>query len=261
MGINDLFQKSLAFFKNDSIIVSDKMIKERKTVMKVKVIISILFVAVFVLCTVACGNSKTLEPDTSSPMSAPIEEDEKEEEADTTQSATNSTETTEAQTSKSTDTTEDTTPAESTEGQESEQSEEESSESASTEAADSGTGEAIANTAKSLIGTKFEYGKVGQDTFDNPGFVVYCYKENGISIPRRTKDMTTVGTKVSRSELKNGDIVIFSNEIGGEPDFSGIYIGGGQFISCNTEETPTGTHSLDTGHWSQRFIEGRHLAD
>ncbi len=121
----------------------------------------------------------------------------------------------------------------------------------------SATGTAIAALANSLVGTPFQLGGVGPGQFDNPGFVYYCYQQNGITVPRRASAMAQGGSAVSRDALQAGDIVVFSNEIGGEADFVGIYVGSGQFVSCNNPSQPTGVHSLSTGYWSERFLTAR----
>lgn len=121
----------------------------------------------------------------------------------------------------------------------------------------SATGTAIAALANSLVGTTFKLGGVGPTEFDNPGFVYYCYKQNGITVPRKASAMAQDGTAVDRASLQAGDIVVFSNEIGGTADFVGIYVGSGKFVSCNNPNQPTGVQSLDTGYWAQRFLSGQ----
>ena len=120
-------------------------------------------------------------------------------------------------------------------------------------------GAAIAATANGLIGKTYEFGAVGPETFDNSGLVYYCCKQNGVTIPRKTSEFITVGTEVGPDKLQPGDIVLFALEEGSKtPDFAGIYIGSGSFISCNNETVPTGTHSL-SGFWGDHFLTGRRV--
>ena len=118
-------------------------------------------------------------------------------------------------------------------------------------------GKDIAELAISLIGTPFQTGANGPDAFDNPSFVVYCYKQNGYTIPRKASAMASYGQDVAPDLMQVGDIVIFCNEIGGSPDFCGIYIGNDQFVSCNNPNSPTGVQNLNTPYWAQRFIGAR----
>ena len=125
----------------------------------------------------------------------------------------------------------------------------------------SATGSAIAALANSLVGTSFKLGGVGPAEFDNPGFVYYCYRQNGITVPRKASAMAAGGREVVRDALQAGDIVVFSNEIGGTADVVGIYIGSGQFVSCNNPSQPTGAQSLSSGYWSERFLTARRYGD
>ena len=125
----------------------------------------------------------------------------------------------------------------------------------------SATGSAIAALANSLVGTSFKLGGVGPAEFDNPGFVYYCYRQNGITVPRKASAMAAGGREVVRDALQAGDIVVFSNEIGGTANFVGIYIGSGQFVSCNNPSQPTGAQSLSSGYWSERFLTARRYGD
>ena len=118
-------------------------------------------------------------------------------------------------------------------------------------------GKAIAQLAVSLIGTPFEFGKSGPDAFDNPGFVVYCYKQNGHTVPAKASKMATWGEDVPPDMLQAGDIVVFANDVGGEPSFCGIYIGDEQFVACNNPDSPTKAQKLDSSYWGPRFVAAR----
>lgn len=124
----------------------------------------------------------------------------------------------------------------------------------------SDVGNAIAQTAISLIGTPFESGATGPDSFDNPGFVAYCYKRAGYTVTRRASAMVSFGVEAPLSALQPGDILIFCNEIGGDAQFVGIYIGGDQFVACNNPETPTKAQKLDNTYWLPRLLTARRAA-
>ena len=126
-----------------------------------------------------------------------------------------------------------------------------------TDAATTEVGNRIANVAVSLIGTPFESGASGPDSFDNPGFVSYCYKQAGYTVARRASAMLTFGVEAPLSALQPGDILLFSNEIGGAADFVAIYIGGDQFVACNNPESPTKAQTLSEKYWLPRLIGAR----
>ncbi len=127
----------------------------------------------------------------------------------------------------------------------------------STDTGNSVTGDAIAALAASLVGTPYEAGKSGPDSFDNPGFVAYCYRQNGFTVPRKAKAMAEYGKEVYPDEIQPGDILLFCNEVGEDVSFAGIYIGNNRFISCNNPESPTKEQRLDVSYWAQRFVMAR----
>ena len=124
-------------------------------------------------------------------------------------------------------------------------------------AAPSSTGEAIARLAQSLVGTPYQSGGNGPDAFDNPGFVVYCYRQSGYTVPRRAADMLNYGVEVPVDQRDVGDIVVLCNEIGEGAGFVGIYIGNDQFVASTNPNTPTKIHKLDKSYWMPRLLSVR----
>ncbi len=118
-------------------------------------------------------------------------------------------------------------------------------------------GEAIARLAQSLVGTPYQSGGNGPDAFDNPGFVVYCYRQNGYTVPRRAADMLNYGVEVPTADRDIGDIVVLANEIGEGAGFVGIYIGNDQFVASTNPNTPTKIHKLDKSYWMPRLLSVR----
>ena len=139
------------------------------------------------------------------------------------------------------------------------ETEEDTTEEETEKASDpSSTGEAIAALAQSLIGSKFEMGAIGPNTFDNSGFVYYCCAQNGVFVPRLASGLATAGTSVKLSELAPGDILVFSADVGGEPSFVSIYVGNNSFVACFKPERPTNIQAIDN-YWSARFITARRV--
>ena len=126
-----------------------------------------------------------------------------------------------------------------------------------TEEGNSETGDAIANLAISLIGTSFVNNGHAPDAFDNPSFVVYCYKQNGYTVPRKATQIIDYGFDVNPEEIQPGDIMVFCNDLGGEAGFVGIYIGNNRFVASTNPEKGTQVHQLNSSYWSQRFLSAR----
>lgn len=116
---------------------------------------------------------------------------------------------------------------------------------------------ATAKLAESLVGKPYQYGAAGPDSFDNSGFIVYCFSQNGLSLPRKTGDIAKVGTGVDKSELKPGDVLFFYNENPGAVEYAGIYLGNNQFVASNDEKNPVSIHSLTNTYFETRFLFAR----
>lgn len=89
-------------------------------------------------------------------------------------------------------------------------------------------GQAIVLYSKMFLGLPYVEGGTTTAGFDCSGFVKYVYAHFGMTLPRTTYDQVKVGTRISRNDLKPGDIVFFGTENNVYHD--GIYIGGGRFI-------------------------------
>ena len=126
-----------------------------------------------------------------------------------------------------------------------------------TEEGNSETGDAIAKLAISLIGTPFSTTGTAPNAFDNPGFVVYCYKQSGYTVPPKAAQIIDYGLDVNPEEIQPGDILVFCNDLGGEAGFVGIYIGNNQFIACANPDSGTKQLELNSTYWSQRFMSAR----
>jgi len=81
--------------------------------------------------------------------------------------------------------------------------------------------------AETFLGTPYEWGAVGVDTFDCSGFVKYVYAHFGVRLGRTTYDQIGNGEYVSRDNLQPGDLVFFGT---GSPHHVGIYVGDNIYI-------------------------------
>ena len=119
------------------------------------------------------------------------------------------------------------------------------------------TASAIIATAKKYIGVPYVWGGSTPSGFDCSGFVQYVFNAHGISLPRVSKEQYGVGTKVSKSSLKAGDLVFFNTE-GNGVSHLGIYIGNNQFIHASTSKGVTIT-SLSNTYWAPRYYGAKRI--
>ena len=70
---------------------------------------------------------------------------------------------------------------------------------------------------------------------DCSGFVLSIFAKYGIYLPHSSRAQANMGTKISMSEAKPGDLVFYSK--GGRINHVAIYIGGGQVIHASSPKT------------------------
>ena len=114
-----------------------------------------------------------------------------------------------------------------------------------------------AATALSRVGSRYVTGGSGPNAFDCSGLTQWAYKKNGISLPRTSGAQYSATKRVSKSDLKAGDLVFFRGTTGGSGiSHVGIYIGGGRFVHAGTSSTGVRTDSLNSSYWSRHWASG-----
>ncbi|KGK86650.1 hydrolase [Desulfosporosinus sp. HMP52] len=118
--------------------------------------------------------------------------------------------------------------------------------------------DSILSTAKQYIGVKYQWGGTSPSTgFDCSGFVYYVFKQNGITLPRVSRDQYTVGSYVSFENLRPGDLVFFSFAGNGVVDHDGIYVGNGQFINASSSKGVT-IYTIGP-YWKSVYVGARRV--
>jgi peptidoglycan hydrolase-like protein with peptidoglycan-binding domain len=109
--------------------------------------------------------------------------------------------------------------------------------------------------AVEYIGVPYVWGGTTPAGFDCSGFVQYVFKLNGIDLPRTVASMwySSQGKKVSRSNLRPGDVVFFQGTYKSGPSHNGIYTGNGKFIQSGTSTGVVDTE-LSNPYWSAHYL-------
>lgn len=114
-----------------------------------------------------------------------------------------------------------------------------------------------ASSALSRVGSRYVDGGSGPNAFDCSGLTQWAYRQNGISIPRTAAAQYSSMSKVSKSNLKAGDLVFFRGTTGGSGiTHVGIYIGGGRFVHAGTSATGVTTANLNSSYWTSHWAGG-----
>ncbi|MFD0435421.1 hypothetical protein DMH25_44240 [Streptomyces sp. WAC 01325] len=100
---------------------------------------------------------------------------------------------------------------------------------------------AAVSYAYAKLGSPYVWGATGPNAFDCSGLTQAAYREAGVSLPRTTYAQIDAGRRVSRSELRPGDLVFFYSGI----SHVGLYIGNGQMIHAPNPSAPVRVAPLD----------------
>lgn len=82
------------------------------------------------------------------------------------------------------------------------------------------------------LGKNYVYGATGPNTFDCSGLVQYVYGQNGIHLPRTSKEQGKVGQTIPKGQQAPGDLVFSNWDSNPDIDHVSVYIGGGQVIEA-----------------------------
>lgn len=98
----------------------------------------------------------------------------------------------------------------------------------------SGKGKAALAYAKKQVGDRYAYGATGPNAFDCSGLTLASYRSVGVKLPRTSQAQYKAGKKVSKSNLKKGDLVFFYS---GRSHVA-IYAGNGKIIHAANSSKP-----------------------
>lgn len=123
----------------------------------------------------------------------------------------------------------------------------------------------LIETARAKLGSKYKYAGQGPDTFDCSGFMLYVFKQEGITLPHGSRAQYTLGKAIKKGEaLKPCDLVFFS---GSKVSSTVGHVGMVVSYNADTEEF-TFIHAAMTGvelqvstadYYARRYIGARRI--
>ncbi|PKG25646.1 C40 family peptidase [Niallia nealsonii] len=124
-------------------------------------------------------------------------------------------------------------------------------------AASAASSKSAVTVAKKYIGTPYKYGGMSPKGFDCSGLVGYSYKKTGKTLPRTAGDMYKKGKKVTKKNLKKGDLIFFSTYKKGASHV-GIYVGDNKFIHSSSSKGVK-IDQLSNTYWKSKYYGAKRL--
>lgn len=118
----------------------------------------------------------------------------------------------------------------------------------------SGSGSSLVNYAMQYLGYPYVWAGAGPYGFDCSGFTMWVVQNvMGKNITHDMAIQISMGTPVSRGALQPGDLIFFQNTFKFGLSHVGIYIGNGQFIHAENEQTGVRISDLNSDYYSSRW--------
>ncbi|MFI6000149.1 NlpC/P60 family protein [Streptomyces sp. NPDC051366] len=93
----------------------------------------------------------------------------------------------------------------------------------------SGRAGAALAAAKTKLGSAYVSGATGPSAYDCSGLTQWAYKQAGVSITRTTYTQANDGTRIGKSQLQPGDLVLFYSDL----HHVGLYAGNGMVLHAS----------------------------
>lgn len=103
--------------------------------------------------------------------------------------------------------------------------------------------------ALSQVGDRYSMGATGPSSYDCSGLTMMAYRKAGISLSHFSLAQWSQTRRVSRSQLRPGDLVFFFRGI----RHVGMYIGGGRFVHAASYGTGVVISSLSESYYVRRL--------
>jgi cell wall-associated NlpC family hydrolase len=116
--------------------------------------------------------------------------------------------------------------------------------------------------ALGLIGVRYRFGGNSPESgLDCSGFVRYVFNDTfGFMLPRRSVEMSQVGTTVAVNDLRPGDLVFF-NTMRHTFSHVGIYIGDNKFVHAPSTGSKIRVDDMRASYWVTRYNGARRIDD
>lgn len=126
-------------------------------------------------------------------------------------------------------------------------------------------GARVVSTGEEYLGVPYKWGGSTPAGFDCSGFVQYIYRDQGVSLPRTSRQMAHAGVSVPAhvSRLREGDLMLFASN-GSRIDHVAIYAGDNRIIHSSSSGNGVRYDDLSSkrGRWyATHVVAARRVTD
>ncbi|WFF42442.1 hypothetical protein EVC62_13510 [Salinicola endophyticus] len=115
--------------------------------------------------------------------------------------------------------------------------------------------EALLDEHQRWVGTPYVLGGNGRHGIDCSALMQHVFTEAfSLELPRTTEEQVQEGSRVSRSDLKAGDLIFFRPP--GPYNHVGVYVGNGYFLHASTSQGVK-LSRLDNVYWKRYYWQAR----
>lgn len=112
--------------------------------------------------------------------------------------------------------------------------------------------------AKKHLDVPYSWGGSTPNGFDCSGYVQYVLQRCGVTVPRTTELQAQVGSYISKSNLRPGDLVFLQNTYRTGISHVGIYIGNNQMIHASSSKGVT-ISDITSMYYTEHYHSARQL--
>jgi len=104
------------------------------------------------------------------------------------------------------------------------------------------------------IGRPYRYGGTTPDGFDCSGLVQYVYAQQGVKMPRTTREQHKAGEEIDLDDAEPGDLIFYSFNSWGI-DHVAIYLGDGQAVHAPSSGRQVIVAPVGNRWWMDRYVD------
>lgn len=121
------------------------------------------------------------------------------------------------------------------------------------------TAATLTDTALGYRGVPYRFGGTDPSTgFDCSGFVRYVLARHQLEVPRTTTEQFQLGRRISRDNIRAGDLVFFTTIAPGASHV-GLAISATEFIHAPAASGVVRVESIQSSYWRPRFVGARRV--